>query len=139
MRGFLAALDRLNGAIFRNHKSDSPSEANYGDHDAIRSRYKPLGITEQREIQSQSARESCILGLAVHADSDDLGISGFELRNISLICAKLTRSTTCERLDEEREHDVLLAQVVSELHLTSILILEIEIGRLITGLQTRLT
>jgi len=56
----------------------------------------------------------------VGADSQDLRVSAFKLRDTSLVSRHFLRSATCERGGKECHHHVLLASIIGELDLLAL-------------------
>jgi hypothetical protein len=129
----------LNDAVLVNHKGYSFSEAKNRNQDAVGPRHDPLRIAQDRELQPQGPREVAVLGLAVDANRDHLSICASEFCDISLICLELAPSAARKRLHIKRQDNVPLTPIVGKPHLPSVLVLQSEIRRPISGLKLTLT
>ena len=109
-------FDVLNPALFIQHERGPAGPAALFVENAVLLRDLPLEIAEQGEGQSQVVAEALVGGEAIHADSNDLALSGFEFGDINLIRLELLRSPAGEGKDVKRQHHVLLAPKVAELH-----------------------
>ena len=115
-------------------------------------RYAPLGhqhavsgcclagrkIAEEWEGEGKLLGKFALGGGIIGADSEDLCVSAFKLRDTSLVSRHLFRSATGERGGEEGQHHVLLAAKIRQLDLLALGRLQFEIRRRITHLEVSL-
>jgi hypothetical protein len=73
-------------------------------------------VTEQREGNSNLIGEGFIREPAIHAHTQDLGVGRFQLCQILLEVFHLLCSTTSERKHVKREHNILLAAIVTQVY-----------------------
>src|SRR5882672_5570967 len=96
---------------------------------AILLRHFPTPVTEQREGHAQSVGKRFVDKWAVHADAQNLCIRCFNPALLEVL--HLLAAATCESKDVERQHHILLAPIITELHtlqVAAIEVLESEIG-----------
>src|SRR5580692_4287896 len=70
-------------------------------------------IAQQRKRHSDLVGEGFVGKCTIHAHTQDLGVGCFQRFQILLECLHLLRSTTGERKDVKRHHDILLATVIA--------------------------
>src|SRR5690606_30346137 len=87
-----------------------------------------IDVSEQRKREVVLTREACLALLVQHADAQDDGIVGAEVRQRGLEGARLARAARRVVLRVEVEHHVAAA-VVGEAMRRAVLVVEGEIGR----------
>src|SRR6185437_6006873 len=66
-------------------------------------------IAQERKVNTDFVREGGVAECAVHANTQNLGVCGFQLLQILLVSLHFTRSTTGKCKDNEGEGHILLA------------------------------
>ncbi len=105
--------------------------------DSVLVGYFAAPIAQQGERDSNLVGEGFVGEGTIHAHTQNLGVGRFQGFQIRLESFHLLGSTTGERENVERQHDVLLAAVVAQLHFFEVVAVEIlqrEIGRHVTHL-----
>lgn len=101
---------------------------------AVREADLALRVAEQREGEVVLLREAGVGFLVVEADAEDSGVLGFVLFDEVPEPGPFPRSTGCVGLRIEPEHDFLAAQV-GKAHAIALVIVDVEVGSLLAGLD----
>lgn len=106
--------------------------------DAILDEDFAVHVAEQRHGDADLLGEGGVCGGTVYADSEDDGVTGFELGLISLIGLEFFGSATSESQDVEGENDVFLAAEIAQLDGLPVIAEKREIRGDVAHLQGRL-
>src|SRR5437870_9670798 len=112
---FAAFFDMLDDSVLVDHEGGAIAVPALFVEDAVVLHDRSFEITQQGKGQAILFGKLAISGNAVNANAENLSIGSIEFGDISLIRLHLFRSTTGERQDIKRQHDILLAFEVAEL------------------------
>ena len=93
--------------------------------DAVFVSYLSSPIAEKRKRDSNLVGEGFVGEGTIHAHTQDLGVGCFQRFQVLLEVFHLLRSTTGKSENIERQHDVLLAAVVAQLHIFEVAAIEV--------------
>lgn len=94
-------------------------------------------VAKKRKLDSDFFGESGVGGGSIDADAKDRSILKVDLARVdtSLVCLKFFRSTPGEGKHVERQYDVLLATIVTQLYCRVLIAAQCEFGRHVSYLQ----
>lgn len=141
VNGSLVKVDVLNLSLFVDDEGGSPgplvlSSCNFvWFQDSILGEDRAVHIAEQRKCDSDLLGEGGVRSGTIYTDSENSGIAGLKLGQISLNGLEFFRSTTGECENIERKHYVLLAPVVTQLDGFPFIAWQGEVGRHVADLE----
>jgi hypothetical protein len=103
--------------------------------DAVKLRNRSPCIGEKREGEAQALSERFVLGRAVDADAEDLGLSLLKARVTSLVRLEFMGSGGRVGEDIKRQHNILLAAKITQLDTIRVLVRKLEIRRSLADLE----
>jgi hypothetical protein len=101
----------------------------------------PGHVAQKRKFDPDFLGERGVGRRSVNADAQNGGVFEVDLAGIDtrLVCLQFFRSTLGEGKNVERQDDVLLAEVIAQLHRRSLVAAQGEIGRNVSDLQRRVS
>ena len=107
--------------------------------DAVLFRDLARHVAQERELDTDFLGERGVGGRSVNADTQDGGVLRVDLAGVDtrLVCLKFLRSTAGEGKNVERQDDVLLAAIITQLHGRVLVAAQCEIGRNVSNFEGR--
>ncbi|MGD0697496.1 MAG: hypothetical protein ABSB82_21965 [Terriglobia bacterium] len=133
----VAFLDVLNNSVFVDHERGAIGKPLFVIQDAIVFGDCSLKVTQQGECQAILLGENFVGRWTVYTHAKNLRTGFLEMGDISLIRLELLRSTSGKSEDVKRQHQILLPQIIAQLHGLPIGVEQREIRGLVAHLQLR--